>query len=88
MIKIKEGFKLCPVGDEFVVVAQGAENIDFSKVISLNESGAYLWNRIYDREFDASLLAELLQEHYDVDPAIALSDSEVFIERMKNAGVI
>ncbi len=39
-MKVKKGFKLRNVCGEYIVVAEGVENIDFSRVISLNDSAA------------------------------------------------
>lgn len=72
---------------EAVVVAHGVENIDFSKVISLNESAAYLWNKVIGKEFDAEELARLLQEEYDVDSDTALRDSERMMQDWQEAGL-
>ena len=42
-MKIKNGFELREVCGENVIIAHGVDNIDFTKVISLNESAAFLW---------------------------------------------
>ena len=42
-MKAKKGFKLRDVCGEKIIVAEGKENIDFSNIISMNESAAYLW---------------------------------------------
>ena len=39
-MKIKKGFELRNVCGEHVVIATGIENVDFSKMITLNESAA------------------------------------------------
>lgn len=88
MARIKDGFTLCPVGDEYVVVAHGLEHADFSKVISLNESGAYLWNKLAGIEFTTKDIAALLLEEYDVDEATALRDGEAFFQAMCDAKII
>ena len=75
-MKIKKGFELRNVCGEHVVIATGIENVDFSKMISLNESAAYLWKAVEEKEFDAPLLADLLQQEYEVDAATALADAE------------
>ena len=72
---------------EFVVVAHGMENIDFSKVISLNESAAYLWNKVKDKDFDVAELARLLTEEYEVDEATALRDVEKMMDEWREAGL-
>lgn len=88
MARIKNGFKLCPVGDEYVVVAQGIENTDFSKVISLNDTGAYLWRKLEGLDFDTNDIVALLLEAYDVDQSTALRDSTSFFESMQQACII
>lgn len=87
-MKIKEGFELRVICGEAIVVAHGRENIDFSKIINLNESAAYLWNKVVGTEFDAHRLAELLCEEYEVDEATALADSEKVMKDWLEAGLV
>ena len=42
----KKGFELRDVCGEHVIMAYGMENIDFSKIISLNETAAFLWKAV------------------------------------------
>ena len=86
-MRIKNGFELRVVCGEAIVVAHGLENIDFSKIINLNESAAYLWRSVEGKDFDASTLARLLTEEYEVDDATALSDAEKVIEDWRSAGL-
>lgn len=86
-MKIKQGFELRTICGEAIIVAHGIENIDFSKIISLNESAAYLWHNVVDKEFDANTLAHLLTEEYDVDEATALADAEKVIQDWSSAGL-
>ena len=59
-MKIKKGFDLREVCGENIVVAYGRENIDYNKVISLNESAAYLWKAVAGKNFTADTMAKLL----------------------------
>ena len=86
-MKIKEGFELMDVCGEAVVVAHGKENIDFSKVISLNESAAYLWRSVAGTDLDAEQLTRLLTEEYEVDEAMARRDAEKVMEDWRAAGL-
>ena len=87
-MKIKKGFELRVICGEAIVVAHGKENIDFSKIISLNESAAYLWRQVEGKDFDAALLAQLLTEEYEVDEATALRDAEKTMVDWQEAGLI
>ena len=42
-MRIKKDFNLREVCGEYIIVAEGKENIDFCNIISMNESSAYLW---------------------------------------------
>ena len=59
-MKTKKGFKLRTVCGENIIVAEGIENVDFSRIISMNETSAYLWKNIQGIDFDENTLAGLL----------------------------
>lgn len=73
---------------ENIIVAEGIQNIDFSRIISMNESSAYLWKSIQGTDFDANTLVELLLKEYEVDEATARSDAEALMEKWLEAGII
>jgi len=87
-MRAKNGFKLREVCGEKIVVAEGRENIDFSKIISMNESSAWLWEQIQGKEFDANELARLLCEEYEVDKEKALADSKALMEQWREADIV
>ena len=87
-MKIKQGFELRTICGEAIIVAHGIENIDFSKIISLNESAAYLWRAVEGKDFDAPMLAHLLTEEYEVDEATALRDAEKVMCDWQEAGLV
>ena len=86
-MRIKEGFELMNVCGENVIVAHGKGNIDFSRVISLNESAAYLWNKVLGTDFTAEQLADLLMEEYDVSRETALTDCKKMMQDWLDAGL-
>ncbi|MBQ6228928.1 MAG: PqqD family protein [Prevotella sp.] len=73
-MKAKPGFKLREVCGEQIIVAEGRENIDFTNIISMNETSAFLWNAIQDKEFTVEDLAKLLVENYQIDENTPLSE--------------
>ncbi len=86
-MKTKQGFRLRQVCGENVIVGEGIENIDFSKIISMNESAAYLWQKVGNTEFTTADLARLLCDEYEVDEAMALRDAETVANQWKEAGI-
>lgn len=87
-MKIKEGFRLMDVCGNSVIVSEGIQNIDFNKIINLNETSAYLWKKLEGKDFDAETMAELLTEEYDVDKATALADCEALAQKWVEIGIV
>ena len=87
-MKIKKDFNLREVCGEYIIVAEGKENIDFCSIISMNESSAYLWKQVQNKEFDADTLTELLTDEYDVDKETAMKDVKALIEQWVDAGIV
>lgn len=87
-MKQKKGFKLRNICGEHVVVAEGIENIDFSKIISMNESSAYLWEKAVGHDFTAEDLCQFLLEAYDVDEKTALADAKAVMTQWTEAGIV
>lgn len=87
-MKIKSGFELREVCGEKLIVAQGLENLDFSKMINLNETGAFIWQSTLGGEFTEEDLVEKLCEEYEVDKATAATDVHAFIESLKAEGIV
>ena len=55
--------------------------IDFSKLVRLNDTSAYLWEALEGKDFDAEMLCGLLCDRYEVDPERALEDSRKLIQQ-------
>lgn len=72
-MRIKDGFELREICGEHVILSHGMDNIDFSKIISLNETAAFLWKEAVGKEeiSEEELTATLL-EAYEVDEETAV----------------
>lgn len=86
-MRLKEGFRMRTLGRDVILTAEGLNSVNFNKMISLNSSAAYLWERVSDREFTPEDLAEMLMEKYDVDRDTALKDSRAVAESWIEAGI-
>lgn len=87
-MKKKQGFNLRTVCGEHVIVAEGRENIDFSKIISLNDSAAYLWENVDESGFTVDDLTRLLTDEYEVDEKTAHNDASEVAKQWLQAGII
>lgn len=86
-MKIKDGFELREIADNYVVIPVESKVVDFSSMIMLNEVSAFLWLQLLEDKSENDLLEAVLSE-YDVDKETAASDIKVFIKELVAAGVI
>lgn len=80
-------FLLRRVAGTIVVVPVGKATADFPGMITLNETGAYLWEQLEQDQTVESLTAALTQA-YEVDEQLARRDVTAFVERLQPTGAI
>jgi len=86
-MKIKSEFLLRKIADAYVVVPTGSAIVDFSGLINLNETGAFLFELLQKGAEEKDLITNLLQE-YDVTEEIATKDVKAFISKVKEADIL
>ena len=86
-MKLKEGFVLRKVADTYVVVAVGAEAKKHNVMITLNETGGLLWEKLSEGA-DKDSLVDAILEIYDIDRETAQADVDRFIEKVNAEGLI
>lgn len=86
-MKIKDGFLLRQVGDNYVVVPVGIQTVDFRCMITLNEVGAFLWQKLSVDCTIAALVEAVLAE-YDVTADIATADVERFVASLREKNLL
>ena len=86
-MKVKEDYLLRNVAGSNIVVPVGDSCLDFGGVITLNEVGAFLWEKLQN-ETTEQQLAEALLGEYDVDEATAKADVAEYIEKLKGADLL
>lgn len=87
-MKTIEGFVLRPLGEEFIVIGEGIAQVDFNRMISMNSSAAYLWQKVEGKEFTVEDLRDFLLEEYEVDPETAAIDAAEVAQQWINAGIV
>ena len=85
-MKIKEGFLLREVAGQTVVLPVGGD-LDLNMMITLNGTGAFLWERLLSETDEAALVDALLQE-YDVDEVTARNSVAAFVKKLNDNGFI
>lgn len=87
-MKLKKDFKLRQVCGENIVTAEGLKAIDFSKLVRLNETAAFLWNVAEKQgDFTVESLAEALCGEFDVEKTQAEADCRAILESWSKEGL-
>ena len=86
-MKIKEGFVLRNVVDEFIVMPTGDNIAKFEGAVVLNEVSAFIFKQLQNPVSRDDLLTAMLNE-YDVDEATAAADLDALLESLESMGVL
>lgn len=85
-MRIKNGYVLKEIAGNNIVVEVGGR-VNFNGMITLNETGAFLWKKL-EKGAEKEELASALLEEYDVTPEKAGEDVALFLQKLKGAGVL
>ncbi len=86
-MKIKEGFVLRTVAGSNIVVPVGDACLDFNGMITLNDSGAFLW-RVLENGSDVDGMTAALLKEYEVDEETARTCADGFLKKLVEAGCV
>lgn len=83
-MKLKENYILRQVAGTWVVMPVGAATLDFNGMLTLNDTGALLWQSLEQGRDPV----EALTAEYDVTSEQAAADVEEFIGKLRSAGCL
>ena len=86
-MRVKQDFVLRQVANTWVVVPVGQAMVDFKSMLTLNSTGAVLWNEL-EKGTDIETMVNLLTTEYDVSEAQAETDIEAFLTKLQNWGCL
>lgn len=80
-MKLKEGFLMRDVAGHTVVLPTG-DDLDMNMMITLNDTGKFLWNLLENEITSDELVAAVLAE-YEVQEPVAKAAVDSFVERLR-----
>lgn len=86
-MRAAENFIFKQTKDTGVVVPVGKRSYDFHGMVTLNQTGCLLWEKLQKECTREDLIAALLAE-YDTDEATAAKDVDAFLAKLKEAGLL
>ena len=87
-MRIKQGHKVREIAGENVVIIQGQQGVDMTRVVALNDSSLLLWNNLLEVDFSIDDVKRILLENYDVEETVAATDAQAWIAKLQQAGLV
>lgn len=86
MLKLKDGFIMREIGGDTMVLPSG-EELDLNMMISLNDTGKFLWVRLQEGTTIEALVEAVLSE-YDIEADEAKVQITQFVEKLNENGFL
>ena len=88
-VYIKKDFLIHTIANEKVLIGNG-EQINFSKMLVLNDTAAFIIAELQKQDAPIALeeLAQILQEHFEVEYDVAFSDVKELLYQLQEQEVI
>ena len=86
-MKIKPGFMLRKVVEIYVIIGIGSEAYAPNQIMSLNETGAFLWG-LLEKGSDREALIDALPREFEVDRETAQKDVDAFLAQLREKALI
>ena len=87
-MRIKDCFILRQIVGTWLVVPVGKRVVDFNGMITLSDTGAFLWKLMSQRDICEKELADEIVSEYDVAMETANLDVESFVQKLRNMGAL
>ncbi len=87
-MRISSKYKVRDMAGQHVVIIQGRNGEDMTRIISLNETSLYLWNGMYGRDFEVSDVCDSLVSGYGIDRTLAEKDARAWCDKLKECGLL
>lgn len=87
-MKLKDNLTIRKIGDEYMIVSESGSGLDYTRVISLNETAAYLVQEVHQKEFTQGQWVDLLMVKYKVDEDRAKLDVQMLVDKLTKEGLL
>ena len=79
MLKLDKEYVLRQIGDDYIIVPVGKAALSFNRMITVNETGAFLWEQLVKGTNKEELLRTMV-ETYEVTREEAERDIDEFLD--------
>lgn len=82
-MQINKDFTIQKVGASYVAVPVGETSKHFHGMVRLNETGAFLWNKMAEKDCTEEELVAAILSEYEIDRETATADVHRIVEQLR-----
>lgn len=82
-MQINKDFTIQKVGTSYVAVPVGETSKHFHGMVRLNETGAFLWKLMAEKDCTEEELVDAILSEYEIDRATAAADVHRIVEQLR-----
>lgn len=86
-MKLNKNYIIKQLADETILVHQDEHNVDFTKIINLNELAVFIINKINENLSFNELVLAIINE-YEIDKQTAENDTKEFVDKLISLGIV
>lgn len=86
-MKIKEGFILKNIVDEWIVMPTGSNINNFEGAMILNDVSAFIWKQL-EKPISRDDLLQAILDEYDINVQTAAADLDGILEKLESLGIL
>lgn len=87
-MRLNSNLELRKLGARYMIVDACTGEVNMTNIFTLNETAAWLWQKIGTKKFMPEELCSWLCEEYNVDPETARKDVANLLESWKEYGLL
>ena len=86
-MRIKDGFVTRKIGDRIIAIPVGSNSQSFNGMITLNETGLFIWNCL-TKDTTVEEIADEIIEEYSTTKDEAINAVNRFLEELKESDLL
>lgn len=87
-MKLKSGYLLSSVYGKNLVIPTGSRSADFNGMITMNETGAFLWKQLETEKSEEELVSVVCAQYPEVTEDYAVECVRDFVKQLREADVL
>ena len=87
-MQINRDFTIQKVGSAYVAVPVGETSRHFHGMVRLNETGAFVWNKMAEKDCTEEELIAALMDAYEVEREIVEADVRRVVQLLQENGIL